>query len=384
MSETVFKNAFGTFHLRRIPHRKKEVLRAWDAADILLLDRLASHKVDLSKGVFILNDTFAALSVSLHSFNPVNCSDSWISHQALRENLNFNGLHDAHFQTMDSLHVPKTTLSVVLVKVPKSMAFFEYQLLRLKPFLDESTVFMVAGMVKYLPRKVWSLLESIVGVTKTSLAVKKAKVIEVGIRLDIVLKENPYPLLWPLENTSFTLLNHANVFAREHLDLGTRFFLNNLPETIGKKKIIDLACGNGVIGLMLAAKNTQCEVLFIDESYMAIASARENMRQLDGQERFGFHCGDGLSKVKKQSADMIVCNPPFHQHHANAETMALTMFAQASRVLNKDGELWIVGNRHLAYHAKLATWFLDVVLVAANKSFVVLKATRPKSDKKPV
>ncbi len=381
MSETLLNSPYGSFNLKRIPHRRKETLRAWDAADTLLLNMLAEKKIDLSDGIFIVNDAFAALSVSLNQFNPVNWSDSWLSHQALRQNLNLNSLHDCKFKTLDSLHLPKTSLKIILMKVPKSMALFEYQLLRIKPFIDESTVFMVAGMVKYLPKKVWSLLESIIGETKTSLAVKKAKVIEIKNNDTLLELQNPFPIVWPLENTNLTLSNHANVFAREHLDLGTRFFLENMPFINGDKKVIDLACGNGVIGLSVANENDDLEVTFVDESYMAIASTRENLKQLGDQERFKFHCGDGLLKVKKQSADIIVCNPPFHQNHSNGETMALTMFSQASRVLNKDGELWIVGNRHLAYHTKLSTWFLDVILIASNKNFVVLKASRPKDYK---
>ncbi|MBL7004608.1 MAG: methyltransferase [Gammaproteobacteria bacterium] len=383
MSETTFTSAFGSFEIKRVPHRKKETLRAWDAADILLLDALHTQALDLTNGILIVNDYFAALTTSLSQYAPINWSDSWISHQAMRENLRLNKLQDCGAETLDSVHVVKQKVSVVLIKVPKSMALFEYQLLRLKPLLQEGAVILVAGMVKHMPSKVWSLLEKIVGETNTHRAARKGRVIEVSVDTELPAIENPYPLTWPLEGTDYKLINHANVFAREHLDIGTRFFLKYCPQTDGPVNIIDLACGNGVIGLMTASKNKEAHVLFTDESYMAIASAKENVKQLHyGDEQFDFHVGDGLHKVKKQSADIILCNPPFHQHHSIGETMALTMFAQAAQVLKKDGALWVVSNRHLGYPEKLSSWFLDVSLVASSKKFVVLKAAKPKQQKK--
>jgi len=381
MSETLFKSPFGSFNIKRIPHRRKETLLAWDAADRQLLSVLSEQSIDLTQGVLLVNDIFASLSVSLNKYSPISWSDSWISHQALRENMNLNGLHDCDFSTIDSLHLPKKPVKIVLLKVPKSMAFFEYQLLRLKEVIDKDSIILVAGMIKYMPKKVWQLLEEIIGETKTHLTVKKAKVIEVKLNRETATLINPYPLRWKLEDSELNLINHANVFAREHLDVGTRFFLENIPQFNDAQNIIDLGCGNGVIGLALASKDNDIEVTFADESYMAIASAKENIKQLQNVDRFKFHCGDGLLKIKKQSADVIVCNPPFHQHHSNGETMALTMFSQASRVLKKYGELWIVGNRHLAYHTKLTSWFLDVILIASNKNFVILKASRPKDFK---
>ncbi|MCY1380619.1 Ribosomal RNA large subunit methyltransferase G [compost metagenome] len=52
------------------------------------------------------------------------------------------------------------------------------------------------------------------------------------------------------------------------------------------------------------------------------------------------------------------------------------MFVQARNALVMGGELWIVGNRHLGYHAKLKRLFRGVEQVAATPKFVVLKASK--------
>ena len=72
----------------------------------------------------------------------------------------------------------------------------------------------------------------------------------------------------------------------------------------------------------------------------------------------------------------MLCNPPFHQQQVVGDFLAWRMFQQARNALVTGGELWIVGNRHLGYHAKLARLFRGVEQVAATPKFVVLKATK--------
>jgi 23S rRNA (guanine1835-N2)-methyltransferase len=46
--------------------------------------------------------------------------------------------------------------------------------------------------------------------------------------------------------------------------------MEHLPENL-EGEIVDLGCGNGVIGLTLLAKNPEASVVFSDESPMAVA-----------------------------------------------------------------------------------------------------------------
>ena len=46
------------------------------------------------------------------------------------------------------------------------------------------------------------------------------------------------------------------------------------------------------------------------------------------------------------------------------------------RALQVGGELWVVGNRHLAHHAKLQRIFRNCEVVGSSPKFVVLRAIR--------
>ncbi len=74
--------------------------------------------------------------------------------------------------------------------------------------------------------------------------------------------------------------------------------------------------------------------------------------------------------------DVVLCNPPFHQHGAVTDAVAWQMFGDARAHLRRGGELWVVGNRHLGYHTALARLFGNCRQVAAHPKFVVLSAVR--------
>ncbi|MFC0048890.1 class I SAM-dependent methyltransferase, partial [Rheinheimera tilapiae] len=172
---------------------------------------------------------------------------------------------------------------------------------------------------------------------------------------------------------------HANVFAREQLDIGARFFLQYLPSVQSGQRVIDLGCGNGVIGLALLAAEPQAQILFCDESYMAVQSSRENVSRLfPAASHCEFLVDDSMSQQPDLSADYILCNPPFHQQQAVTDHIAWQMFADARRVLKIGGRLRIVCNRHLGYGEKLTRLFGGCIHVASNAKFSVFEAIRRK------
>lgn len=376
MTETNMQVAQGEFHLQRFPLEKGETLRAWDAADEYLLNNVAA-KLELAENprVLIINDSFGALAVALHTLKPCSVSDSYIAQQATIKNLLLNKLAEDSVQLYDSLQLPTGQFDFILIKAPKTLAFLEDSLIRLQAAFKPETQLIVAAMVKNLPASVWQTVERLVGATVPSKAIKKARLIYAQPDGERKIPVNPYPVFYQLENTQYQICNHANVFSHKTLDIGTRFFLQHLPEDNKYQQVVDLGCGNGVVGVMFADKNPAAQVHFIDESFMAAASAQQSFEQAFDQRSATFKASDALTDFSADSIDLVLCNPPFHQQTSIGSHIASRMFKQAKTVLREGGELWVIGNRHLGYQASLKKNFLKVVRVAENAKFIIVKAS---------
>ncbi|CGA62413.1 TPA: 23S rRNA (guanine(1835)-N(2))-methyltransferase RlmG [Salmonella enterica] len=368
-------DGFRSLMLKRFPQTDDvNPLLAWEAADEYLLQQL--DETEIRGPVLILNDTFGALSCALAEHSPYSIGDSYLSELGTRENLRHNGIAESSVTFLDSTADYPQAPGVVLIKVPKTLALLEQQLRALRKVVTAQTRIIAGAKARDIHTSTLELFEKVLGPTTTTLAWKKARLINCTFSHP-QLANAPQTLSWKLEDTGWTIHNHANVFSRTGLDIGARFFMQHLPENLDGE-IVDLGCGNGVIGLSLLAKNPQANVVFVDESPMAVDSSRLNVETNlpEAFERCEFMINNALSGVEPFRFNAVFCNPPFHQKHALTDNIAWEMFHHARRCLKINGELYIVANRHLDYFHKLKKIFGNCATIATNNKFVILKAVK--------
>ncbi len=372
----LLETPFAQLDLIRQPEQQNEPLQAFDAADEYLLNHLAAQQPTADTRVLVLNDSFGALAASLAGKVQVSSSgDSFLAFQGLEKNLVRNGLAFDAVRGIAASEPLVGPFDRVLIRVPKTLALLEEQLIRLQGQLAPGAEVVAAAMVKHLPRAAGDLLERYIGPVQASLAVKKARLL-IATPEAKAPATSPYPSRYQLDEPAIELLNHANVFCREGLDIGTRAFLPHLPKNLGSARVADLGCGNGVLAIASALHNPDAHYTLVDESFMAVQSAAENWRAALGEREVLVRAGDGLAGQEPQSLDVVLCNPPFHQQQVVGDFLAWRMFQQAREALVVGGALYIVGNRHLGYHSKLARLFRGVEQVAATPKFVILKARK--------
>ncbi|MFG2123319.1 methyltransferase [Streptomyces sp. NPDC048710] len=372
---------WGEFELSRFPEDPRDRLRAWDASDAYLLRHLAEEGVPLTGTVVVVGDRWGALATALARHRPTQITDSFLSQEATRANLARAGVEPGAVGLITTQDPPPERVDVLLVRVPKSLALLEDQLQRLAPAVHAQTVVVGTGMVKEIHTSTLQLFERILGPTRTSLAQQKARLIFCTPDPALERPANPWPYSYALPDgvgavSGRTVVNHAGVFCADRLDIGTRFFLEHLPAGTGGARVVDLGCGNGVVGTAVAVADPQAEVLFVDESFQAVASAEATYKANGVPGHAEFRVGDGLAGVAPGSVDLVLNNPPFHSHQATTDATAWRMFTGAKRALRPGGELWVIGNRHLGYHVKLKRLFGNSQLVASDRKFVVLKAVK--------
>ncbi|MEM0909784.1 MAG: methyltransferase [Pseudomonadota bacterium] len=381
---TEFTTPFGVFHLHRFPSTRNGSLQAWDAADEYLLHHVfANFEKDLINSVCIINDDFGALSCALAKNDCVLVTDSLMSKTAIEKNLKRNQLENS-LKIIDPFEFqsPAPPYSLVMIKVPKTLALLEDLLISLQEKLTPESAVIAAGKVSLVTKSVLSLFETYIGPTTTSLAKKKSRLI-FARPSNKKGASRPAPITVKDNALDFTLINHVNVFCRDHLDIGARFLLEHLPlNTLSQKGLrtaVDLGCGNGVLGISFLRRSVESEVYFVDESSSAIQSARATSKAAGVDDRSYFiqsHALASLPEELKGNVDVILCNPPFHQNNAITEEIAWQMFKDAKHFLSTTGVLVIVANRQLNYMIKLKKLFSDVAIIARNKKFSIYRASK--------
>lgn len=376
----IFSHALGKFQLQRFPLQKKQPLRAWDAADEYLLNHLqATDALKAKSKILIINDQFGALATSLNQYALQTWSDSYINKIATAHNFKINHLTST-IECIPSTETPTGIFDIVLIKIPKTSALLEHQLIKLKPHINADTLILSAAMTRHIHNSTLKSFEKILGKTSTSLAKKKARLVFTQYEKVNTEINNPYPKEYHVESLGIYLSNHANVFSKDKLDYATLLMLEQFKKLPSSQHIVDLGCGNGVLGIIAQRYQETSHVSFVDESYMAVASAKTNYNKIYNEtSESQFLVSDCLDQLPQSNIDLILCNPPFHQQHSIGDQIAWNMFTQSFKKLQKGGQLWIVGNRHLQYSAKLKKIFGNSKIIAANKRFQVISAVKERA-----
>jgi 23S rRNA (guanine1835-N2)-methyltransferase len=346
-------------------------LQAWDAADELVL---AAHELTAGN-ILVLNDHFGAIACGLAMSaldSPLYwVNDSYVAHQALAQNLALNNIINK-ITTLPQIEQLEAKPVGVILKLPRNLRLLTKQLDWLNQHLPQSTPVVIAARQKDMPSTLPELTRQLLDEVRPSRAVKKARLVY-GL-LSGRESGQDETTQWHCPEVDCLLSNFPNVFASQRLDSGARFLIQNLGSI--PKQVVDLGCGNGVLSIAALRSNPECQIKAIDESWAAIRSSRLNLVRASNPENFQLIWNDRLASIESELTDLVLCNPPFHQHQSITDHIAWQMFQDARRILKIGGRLRIVSNRHLGYHVKLTKIFGKCHTISANPKFVVLESIK--------
>ncbi|QFU75974.1 class I SAM-dependent methyltransferase [Halioglobus maricola] len=362
---TRLETGLGSWALQRYPRRSKDPLRAWCGADLLLIEAASERQ---PSQCLVVNDEHGALSTALQP--ALSWTDSALAALATESNLQSNAL--APVPVCWSTSVPALRPELVVLRVPKQTAYFEYQLAVLHALMPAGAELLCAGMDKHLSPHTADTIARVFGPTERHRGSRKARMFST-CRDDASPLATPLPSRYRCDALNAELVAMANVFSATSLDIGSRALIDKLHLLEPVPRVADLACGNGVLGLCARQRGLGEEFHFFDESAMAIASAEENWQSLYPDEAAHFHHGDGLLASTKQF-DMILCNPPFHLGHSVDDFAGRRLLQQCKTRLAPGGSLVVVANRHLAYAETLNQHFDQVSVLANDKKFQIWRA----------
>ncbi|MDR0530530.1 MAG: methyltransferase [Oscillospiraceae bacterium] len=130
----------------------------------------------------------------------------------------------------------------------------------------------------------------------------------------------------------FTFTSNSGVFSPGHVDPETDLLIKTLPPLRGS--FLDLACGYGPIGIVMAKAN-RLLVTMSDVSERALRCARSNCAAngVTAEVKASF-CFERI----RETFDTIALNPPIHA----GKEVTHRMFAEAPAHLNPGGAFYVV------------------------------------------
>ena len=176
-----------------------------------------------------------------------------------------------------------------------------------------------------------------------------------------------------LNDTKYTFISDNGVFSKGEVDYGSIALLKILLKQNFTGNILDIGCGYGTIGLILAKNFPKCNFLLSDVNIRACARARENKKSF-GVKNVEIIESDIFQNIDK-NFDYIVTNPPIRA----GKKVIYSIFEQSYHHLNQNGSLFIVIRR--SHGAESAQKFIHSVfenceLLKKDKGFYVYCATK--------
>ncbi len=128
------------------------------------------------------------------------------------------------------------------------------------------------------------------------------------------VKFKVYSISESLRRHLYVFQTTSGVFSSEKIDLGTKILIENMLIPENESLLLDLGCGYGPIGIVLARESPKSTVYLLDINKLAIWCAKENIKVniVDYKKRVFAEAGDFFEPLEKKNLtfDGIYTNPP--------------------------------------------------------------------------
>ncbi len=180
-----------------------------------------------------------------------------------------------------------------------------------------------------------------------------------------------------IKGISLRLFTDRGVFSRDGLDQGSRLLMENIDIEKHVKRVVDMGCGYGPIGLFIAKSYPDIEVTLCDVNERALALSEKN--RSENQVVNANIIQSDLFEHIDHDVDMVVANPPIRAGKA----VVFRLYEEACQHLSEGGVFYCVIRKKQGAPSsmkKIEQVFGNVTIVAKNKGFWLLLAKKVKND----
>ena len=359
--------------INRVPESTNNSLRAWSAADELLVSFLEEKNPE---SVIIYNDSFGYLAAHSAPRTIYFASDLKSQEKATLENFETNNLDASCLQPTSLLKKAEKKAKLGLMKIPKSLELFEMFLHHSANNMYKTGSLACGFMTRNFTKQLLEIASEYFEVVEQSLSKKKARLLILSKPKNVDKKQFLNTISFQNEEIS----QYFGVFSSNHIDYATQFLIENLepPEVVNSA--LDLASGNGILAKEIQKQFPEAELFLVDDSKLAVESSKLNLKG----ENISFFHNNNLEDIPSNSLDYVVSNPPFHMEYEIDISLPLRLFRAVEKKLVNEGKFQLVANSHLNYKPHLEKIFKMVKVVYDNDKFIVYSCFNayPEKDKR--
>jgi len=188
---------------------------------------------------------------------------------------------------------------------------------------------------------------------------------------DSTLKQVPKVLEFELNNLKIMVISDKGTFSKYRVDLGTRIFISKLITLSLNGDILDLGCGNGVVGIFLKKFYKDINISFSDINNRCVELTKKSM-ELNDIKGDIYHL-DGVKDIPNKF-NYILLNSPI----SSGKNSCYKLYKESKDKLKNEGKLIIVIRKDkgaLSHIKYLESLYNNVNIIYKEKGYFVISSS---------
>ncbi len=185
------------------------------------------------------------------------------------------------------------------------------------------------------------------------------------------LKTQEKTIFVKVKERSYSFVTDHGVFSKKGLDFGSRLLIETVLD-IEAKRVLDLGCGFGPIGIIYQLNHVGSEVVMVDINDRALKLAIKN--STFNKAKTEVVLSDGYTNING-TFDLILSNPPIRA----GKKVIYQFFEDSFSYLRENGLFIFVMNKKQGAPsaiAKCETIFSDIEVINKKSGYYIIKCRK--------